>query len=177
MSINLPPCRTCKQKRSGLPWDNYEWILTCIGFTIIWCHESMPQLVFKAKDVFCTSNIKFKDVNPSIKSTRQMKAWIDTTQRKETKANNQWKIRKRRPYANRTQGHKMMINDNKEDLRRKNSRLPQISKWQSCNNYDVWKRWRTLTKCSNPLKNCYGLRTLQGYGQTLSIVGNEHWKD
>jgi hypothetical protein len=36
------------------------------------------------------------------------------------------KIRKRQPYANRTQGYEMTINDNKENLRRKSSCLPQI---------------------------------------------------
>jgi hypothetical protein len=46
---------------------------------------------------------------------------------KKTEANNQWKIRKKKPYANKTQGYKMMINDNKEDLRWKNSHLPQIN--------------------------------------------------
>jgi hypothetical protein len=33
------------------------------------------------------------------------------------KANNQRKIRKKKPYANMTQGYKMIINDNKENLR------------------------------------------------------------
>jgi hypothetical protein len=32
---------------------------------------------------------KIKDENPSIKSTRQMRARLDTTQRKKLKANNQ----------------------------------------------------------------------------------------
>jgi len=32
-------------------------------------------------------------------------------------ANNEWKIRKRKSYANKTQGYEMTINDNKEDLR------------------------------------------------------------
>jgi hypothetical protein len=106
-----------------------------------------------------------------------MKAWVDTTQRKKPKANNQWKIRKRKPYANRTQGYKMTINNNNQNLRRKNSCLPQISKWQRCNNYYVWNRWQTLTKCSNPLKNHYGLHILHAYGHMLSIVGNEHLGD
>jgi hypothetical protein len=43
------------------------------------------------------------------------------------KANNQRKIRKKKPYANMTQGYKMIINDNKEDLKWKNYCLPQIS--------------------------------------------------
>jgi hypothetical protein len=55
---------------------------------------------------------KIKDENPSIKSIRQMKVWVDRTQRK-NKANNQQEIRKRKPYANKTQGYKMLINDNK----------------------------------------------------------------
>jgi hypothetical protein len=42
------------------------------------------------------------------------------------KANNQLKIRKRKTYANMTQGCEMMINDNKEDLRQESYRLPQI---------------------------------------------------
>ncbi len=44
MSIDLPPCRTYKQIRSGLPWDNYDYILTCIGFTINRCHENTPYV-------------------------------------------------------------------------------------------------------------------------------------
>jgi hypothetical protein len=36
------------------------------------------------------------------------------------------KKRKTKPNANKTQGYKMTINDNKEDLRRKSSHLPQI---------------------------------------------------
>jgi len=59
---------------------------------------------------------KIKDESPSNKSTRQMRAQVDTTQRKETKANNQRK-KKRKPYANMTPSYKVMINDNKEDLR------------------------------------------------------------
>ncbi len=57
-----------------------------------------------------------------------MSAQVDKTQRKEKKmkANNQLKIRKKKPYANMTQGCEMMINDNKEDLRQKSYCLPQI---------------------------------------------------
>jgi hypothetical protein len=42
------------------------------------------------------------------------------------KANNQRKIKRKKPYANMTQGYKMMINDNKKDLKQKNCCLPQI---------------------------------------------------
>jgi hypothetical protein len=45
---------------------------------------------------------------------------------KKTKTNNQQKIRKRKPCANRTQGYKMTINDDKKNLTRKSNRLPQI---------------------------------------------------
>ncbi len=56
-----------------------------------------------------------KDENPSIKSTRQMRAQVNTTQRK-NKSKQSTKI-KLKPYANRSQGHKMTFNnDNKEDL-------------------------------------------------------------
>jgi hypothetical protein len=55
-----------------------------------------------------------------------MRARVDTTQRKKIEANNQQKIRKRKPYANKTQGYEMTINNNKEDLRRESSHLPQI---------------------------------------------------
>ncbi len=55
-----------------------------------------------------------------------MRALVNTTQRKKMEANNQRKIRKRKPYANSTQGYKMTINNNKEDLRREISYLPQI---------------------------------------------------
>jgi hypothetical protein len=51
---------------------------------------------------------------------------VDITQREKTKANNQRKIRKKNPYANRTQGYKTMINDNKEDLRRENNCLRKV---------------------------------------------------
>jgi hypothetical protein len=37
--------------------------------------------------------------------------------KEKTKANNQRKIRKKKPYTNRTQGYEMTINDNKKDLR------------------------------------------------------------
>jgi hypothetical protein len=56
----------------------------------------------------------------------------------------------------------MTINDNKKDLRWESSCLPQINYSWRCTGYDVWKRWIFLTKCNNPLKNRYGLRTLQG---------------
>ncbi len=59
---------------------------------------------------------KIKDENASIKSTRQMRAQVDATQRKTTKANNQQK-KKRKPYADMTPGYEVMINDNKEYLR------------------------------------------------------------
>jgi hypothetical protein len=42
------------------------------------------------------------------------------------KTNNQQKIRKKKPYANKTQGYEMTINDNKEDLIQESSHLPQI---------------------------------------------------
>jgi hypothetical protein len=61
--------------------------------------------------------VEIKDGNPSNKSTRQKKARQDITQRKRTKANNKRKRRKRKLYANMTQGYEMMINDKKEDLR------------------------------------------------------------
>jgi protoporphyrinogen oxidase len=48
-----------------------------------------------------------------------MRAWVDTTQKKKTKTNNQRKIKKRKPYATITQGCETMVNDNKEDLRQK----------------------------------------------------------
>ncbi len=58
-----------------------------------------------------TLYIKIKDRNPSIKSTRQMRATIDTTQKKKKtkkkkkkKTNNQQKIKKKL-YANGTHGY------------------------------------------------------------------------
>jgi hypothetical protein len=59
-----------------------------------------------------TLYIKIKDGNPSIKSTRQMRTQVDTTQRK-----NKNEQLKKKPYVSRTQGYKMTINNNKEDLR------------------------------------------------------------
>jgi hypothetical protein len=41
----------------------------------------------------------------------------------------------------------------------------------------VWKRWRTPTKCSSLLKNCYDMHILQSFGHTLSIVKNKHRRD
>jgi len=60
--------------------------------------------------------IKIKDLNPSIKSTRQMKTQVARTQ---TKANNQPKKKsskktKRRPYAKRIHGYEMIINHKKK---------------------------------------------------------------
>jgi hypothetical protein len=46
--------------------------------------------------------------------------------KKKTKANNQRKIRKRKLYANMTQGYEMMINDNKKGLRWKKNCVAQI---------------------------------------------------
>jgi hypothetical protein len=51
---------------------------------------------------------------PTHQITRQMRAQVDTTQRKNK--NNQTKIRLK-PYANRTHSYEMMNNDNKENLR------------------------------------------------------------
>jgi len=56
MSIDLPPCKTYKQGKSGLPWDSCDWILTCVGFTIIQCHESTLHVTSKAMVVPCTSH-------------------------------------------------------------------------------------------------------------------------
>ncbi len=61
--------------------------------------------------------------NPSIKSTRQMRTQGDTTQKK--KVNNQQKKIRQRPYAKRTHGYKMTINDNKDDPKQKSYHLPQ----------------------------------------------------
>jgi hypothetical protein len=54
------------------------------GCTIVVC------LVHDVQSKKKTLNIKIKDDNPSIKSTRQIRAQVDTTQKK-TKANNQQK--------------------------------------------------------------------------------------
>ncbi len=52
-----------------------------------------------------TLYIKIKDRNPSIKSTRQMRATIETTKKKKKKkTNNQQKIKKKL-YANGTHGY------------------------------------------------------------------------
>jgi hypothetical protein len=37
------------------------------------------------------------------------------------------KNKERKPYANRTSGYEMTINNNKEDLRRESNHLPQIN--------------------------------------------------
>jgi hypothetical protein len=59
--------------------------------------------------------MKIKDKNPSIKNTRQMRAQIDTTQRKNQSKQSTKKGKK--PSANKTHGYEMMINDNNENLR------------------------------------------------------------
>jgi len=68
-----------------------------------------------------TLYIKIKDGILSIKSTRQMKAQVNTTQRKnkskqstkkkKKKTNNK---KKKKSYANKTYGYEMTINNNKE---------------------------------------------------------------
>ncbi len=57
-----------------------------------------------------TININ-KGWHPSIKSARQKKTQVNTTQRKKN-------IRER-PYAKRTHNYEMTINDNKEDLNKR----------------------------------------------------------
>jgi len=63
--------------------------------------------------------IKIKDENPSIKSTRQMRTWENTTQ-KQKKIKKKWtKNKEKKSYVIRTLGYEMTINNNKEDLRQK----------------------------------------------------------
>jgi hypothetical protein len=57
----------------------------------------------------------FKDRNPSIKSPRQMRVGVNTSQRKKRKQT--LNKNKRDSYANRTHGYKMTIHHNKEDIR------------------------------------------------------------
>jgi hypothetical protein len=71
-------------------------------------------------------DIKIRDGNPSIKNTRQMRARVDTTQRKNENKQST-KILKIKPYANKTQSYEMTTNNNKEDLKQKNNHLSQIS--------------------------------------------------
>jgi hypothetical protein len=54
-------------------------------------------------------------MNPSIKSSKQMKTQINITQRKNK--SKQSTKNKEKSYANRTHGYKMIINDNKENPR------------------------------------------------------------
>jgi hypothetical protein len=42
------------------------------------------------------------------------------------KVNNQKKIRKKKSYANMTQNYKMMINDNKEDIKQESYHPPKL---------------------------------------------------
>jgi hypothetical protein len=63
--------------------------------------------------------LKIKDENPSIKSTRQMRTWENTTQ-KQKKIKKKWtKNKEKKSYVIRTLGYEMTINNNKEDLRQK----------------------------------------------------------
>jgi hypothetical protein len=59
-----------------------------------------------------TLYIKIKDEISSIKSTWQMKAQVNTTQRKNKSKQSKKKIKK--SYANRTYSYEMTINNNKE---------------------------------------------------------------
>jgi hypothetical protein len=71
-----------------------------------------------------------KDGNPSIKSTRQMRTQVYTTQRQNKSKQSTKKSSKKieqRPYAKRTHGYEMTINNNKKRLKMKNYHLPQIS--------------------------------------------------
>ncbi len=54
-----------------------------------------------------------------------MRAQVDITLKTKTKKIINQK-NKKKPYANRTQDYEMIIQDNKEDLRQENYRLPQI---------------------------------------------------
>jgi len=57
-----------------------------------------------------------------------MRAQVDTTQKRKNKIKLiiKKRKRKRKPYANIIQGCKMLINNNKEDLRQENCCLSQI---------------------------------------------------
>jgi hypothetical protein len=46
--------------------------------------------------------------------------------KKKNESKQSTKNKEKKPYANRTQGYKIMINNNKEDLRQESCRLPQI---------------------------------------------------
>ncbi len=69
-----------------------------------------------------TININ-KEWNPSIKSARQKKTQVNTTQRKKN-------IRER-PYAKRTHNYEMTINDNKEDIKQKSCHLSSAKRDRS----------------------------------------------
>jgi hypothetical protein len=42
------------------------------------------------------------------------------------KANNQWKIKQKKSYANMTRDYEMMINDNKEDVKQESYCPPKL---------------------------------------------------
>ncbi len=81
---------------------------------IVFISKWQKQELYKENIVW-----KIKDKNPSIKNTRQMRAQIDTTQRKNQSKQSTKKGKK--PSANKTHGYEMTINDNNENLR-----------WESC---------------------------------------------
>jgi hypothetical protein len=73
-----------------------------------------------------TLYIKIKDENPSIKSIKEMRAQVDITQRKKKKKKPPSTKNKEKPYANKTHGYEMTINNTNEDQRRESCHLPQI---------------------------------------------------
>jgi hypothetical protein len=59
-----------------------------------------------------------------VEGNENTRTQVDTTQR-ENKGKQSTKF-KEKPYAKMTHGNKMTINNNKENIRRKNCHLPQI---------------------------------------------------
>jgi hypothetical protein len=56
---------------------------------------------------------KIKDVNSSIKSTRQMRTQVDTTTQRKNKSKQSTEISGKDLMQKRTRGYEMTINDNK----------------------------------------------------------------
>jgi hypothetical protein len=74
------------------------------------CLKDLPYL--KKKKNFVYKNQGQEPIHQKYKANESM----NTQPTKKMKTNNQQKIRKRKkPYANKTQGYKMTINDNKKD--------------------------------------------------------------
>jgi hypothetical protein len=81
-----------------------------------------------------------------------------------------------RPYAKKTHGYEMTINDNKEDLRQKSCHLPQMLMMKV---HYLWclEEMKNLNQMQQPVEELLWLAHVISYGHALSIIRNKHWGD